>query len=272
MSMIQNVKVIENKQIAPDIFDLRIYSPEQAAKALAGQFLGIYTGSAAMLLPRPLSICEIDASGGILRVIYRVVGDGTRDIAGVAPGGELRVLGPLGNGYDLKNLTTENTEAHGRVAIVGGGLGVPPLLGLAAGVRGVLPDAKITVYLGFRDKSQAILVEDFGGFVDEVVVCTDDGSYGVKGNVIEAMTGGIPGQARNDDIIYGCGPYPMLKALAEYAKQSKLPCFVSVEEHMACCVGTCLACAVKVQTDSGAVNKRACYDGPVFDASEVVWE
>jgi len=267
MSMIQNVKVIENKQIAPDIFDLRIHSPSQAAKALAGQFLGIYTGSAAMLLPRPLSICEIDASGGILRVIYRVVGDGTRDIAGVAPGGELRILGPLGNGYDLKNLTTENTEEHGRVAIVGGGLGVPPLLGLAAGVRGALPDAKITVYLGFRDKSQVILVDDFWKFVDEVVVCTDDGSLGVKGNVIEAI-------ARNDgfDVAYSCGPYPMLKALAEYAKQSKLPCFVSVEEHMACCVGTCLACAVKVQTDSGAVNKRACYDGPVFDASEVVWE
>ena len=261
MSEIVHAKVVENRQIAPDIYDLRIHTPGQAAQAVAGQFLGIYTGSAAMLLPRPLSICEIDADGGILRVIYRVVGGGTREIAGVRPGEELRVLGPLGNGYAIDN-------GYRNIAIVGGGLGVPPLLGLVAGIRKKVPDAKIVVYLGFRDKSAVILEEDFGGHTDEVTICTDDGSYGFHGNAIAAMP-----DSSSFDAVYGCGPAPMLKALASYSAQANLPCFVSVEEHMACCVGTCLACAVKVQQDDGAaVNKRACYDGPVFNAKEVVWE
>lgn len=255
-------KIIENKQIAQDIFDLRMRAaPVYAAKAAAGQFLGIYTGSAAMLLPRPLSICEIDAADGVFRVVYRVIGGGTQEIAGFAAGDELRVLGPLGNGYTI--------DANCRnIAIVGGGLGVPPLLELAASIRKTSPHAKIAVYLGFRDKSQIILEKDFSKYADEVTVFTDDGSYGTRGNVLDAMP-----QESSFDIVYGCGPKPMLKALAKYADQEDLPCFVSVEEHMACCVGTCLACAVKARHDDGCVvNKRACYDGPVFNAKELVWE
>ena len=282
MGKIINAKVVENRQITPDIFDLRIHSPGQADNAVAGQFLGIYTGNNAMLLPRPLSICEIDRAEGILRVVYRVVGGGTKEIACVAPGGTLRVLGPLGSGYDL---TTENTEGHGKeqkplIAIVGGGLGVPPLLGLAADIRKNMPDAKIAVYMGFRDKSQVILEEDFGRYADEITVCTDDGSYDMAdeapagsktayfdGNAIEAMP-----QRPQFDVVYGCGPKPMLKALAKYAEDFNLPCFVSVEEHMACCVGTCLACAVKARQENGQLTiKRACCDGPVFNAKELVW-
>jgi len=279
---ITTTKIIENKQIAPDIFDLRIHSPVQVGLATAGQFLGIYTGNAAMLLPRPLSICEIDPVGGTLRVIYRVVGGGTREIAGLGVGDTLRVLGPLGNGYAID-------PDYPNVAIVGGGLGVPPLLGLAASIRAAAPGVKIAVYLGFRDKSQVILVEDFWRFVDEITVCTDDGSLGVQGNAVAAFRqgchpgldpGSSPGQCptgshiamTTPDIIYGCGPKPMLKALSQYAAQAALPCYVSVEEHMACCVGTCLACAVKLrQNDSTVAIKRACCDGPVFNAREVVW-
>ncbi|MDR2183984.1 MAG: dihydroorotate dehydrogenase electron transfer subunit [Clostridiales bacterium] len=259
MSEITHAKITENSQIAQDIFDLRIYSPKQAALAAPGQFLGIYTGNGAMLLPRPLSICEIDAPGGHLRVVYRIVGGGTKEIAGMAPGGHLRILGPLGNGYAIDN-------THRNFAIVGGGLGVPPLLGLAASIRKAVPDAKISVYLGFRDKAAVILQQDFGKFADEIIICTDDGSHGTHGNVIEAARGG------DFEIAYGCGPPLMLKALAQYAGQANVPCHVSVEEHMACCVGTCLACAVKVRQEGVAViNKRACCDGPVFNAREVVW-
>jgi len=261
MGKVINAKVMENKQISSDIYDLRIYSPEQAKKATAGQFLGIYTGSADKILPRPLSICEIDAADGIMRVIYRIVGGGTMDIAKIKAGEGLRVLGPLGKGYMI--------DANYRsFAIVGGGLGVPPLLELASGIRKAAPDAKIAVYLGFRDKTQVILEDDFKKYADEVTVCTDDGSYGVQGNVIDAMSTG-----RLFEVVYSCGPKPMLKALAGYAEQANLPCFVSVEEHMACCIGTCLACAVKAKEDGGTtVNKRACYDGPVFNAKELVWE
>jgi len=261
MSRIENAKVLQNGQIAPDIYDLRIHQPEQAVQAVAGQFLGIYTGDAAMLLPRPLSICEIDADKGVLRVIYRVVGDGTREIAKAVPGDTLRVLGPLGNGYE--GILTANDAS--KTLIVGGGLGVPPMLGLAARIREARPDGHIAVYLGFRDKSQVILEDDFKKYADKVIVCTDDGSYGAKGHAV----GVLPQEA---DIIYGCGPAPMLKALSQYATTHNIPCFVSVEEHMACCVGTCLACAVKVSENGNAVNKRACHDGPVFNAKEVVWE
>jgi dihydroorotate dehydrogenase electron transfer subunit len=270
MSEIAFTKVIENKQIAPDIFDLRIHSPGQSAKAVAGQFLGIYTGNPSMLLPRPLSICEIDAKGGILRVVYRVVGGGTREIADFTADDKLRVLGPLGNGYE-KALAAGDMKEMKNIAIVGGGLGVPPLLELAADIRKREPETKIAVYLGFRDKLQVILEGDFGKYADEITVCTDNGSYGLDGNVLANMP-----QDPQYDMIYGCGPAPMLRALARYAEQKNLPCFVSVEEHMACCVGTCLACAVKVrQNGNGSgipVNKRACCDGPVFNAREVVWE
>ncbi|MCL2376510.1 MAG: dihydroorotate dehydrogenase electron transfer subunit [Defluviitaleaceae bacterium] len=260
MSEITHAVVIENKQIAQDTFDLRIHSPAQAAKAKAGQFLGIYTGNPAMLLPRPLSICEIDKPNGILRVIYRIVGGGTKEIAEVAAGEKLRILGPLGNGYDIDTNYRD-------IAIVGGGLGVPPLLQLASSIRKIKPSANIAIYLGFRDKSQVILEEEFSRYDDKVTVCTDDGSYGVQGNAIAALP-----QKPVFDAVYGCGPKPMLAALAKYAEAAGLPCFVSVEEHMACCVGTCLACAVKAYQDGGTVNKRACYDGPVFNAKELVWE
>ena len=260
MSEIINAKIIENKQITQDIFDLRLHSPSQAAQAVAGQFLGIYTGNEAMLLPRPLSICEIDKAGSTLRVIYRVIGGGTREIAGFASGDILRVLGPLGNGYTIDT-------NHRNFAIVGGGLGVPPLLGLAASLRKAVPDAKISVYLGFRDAGQVILKEDFAKYTDCITICTDDGSYGAHGNALANLP-----PATGFDVAYGCGPKPMLKALADYALKAGLPCFVSVEEHMACCVGTCLACAVKVREAGDTVNKRACCDGPVFNARELVWE
>jgi len=260
MSKMMHATVIENKQIAQDIYDLRIHSLEQAAQAKAGQFLGIFTDSPAMLLPRPISICEIDKAGGILRMIYRVVGGGTKEIADIAAGETLRVLGPVGNGYAIDN-------SHRDIAIVGGGLGVPPLLQLAASIRKANPEANIAVYLGFRDKSQVILKEDFERYTSEVTICTDDGSCGINGNVFAAMP-----QNPKFDTVYGCGPKPMLAALAKYAEAASLPCFVSVEEHMACCVGTCLACAVKAHEGENTVNKRACYDGPVFNAKELVWE
>jgi len=213
-----------------------------------------------MLLPRPLSICEADAASGILRVVYRVVGGGTENIANAKFGDFLRIIGPLGNGYTIDNNVLS-------FAIVGGGLGVPPLLELSKRVRRAVPNAKIAVFLGFRNKSQIILADDFEKYADSVAICTDDGSHGFHGTVLAAM------QLRSVfDMAFGCGPKPMLRALARYSAQSETPCYVSLEEHMACCIGTCLACAVKVQDGDEYVNKRACYDGPVFGAKEVAWE
>jgi len=257
MSEMFYADIIQNKPIAEDTFDLRIQAPAQAMTTAPGQFLSVFTGNPAMLLPRPLSICEIDADNNTFRIIYRIAGDGTKEIANTRAGGKLRVLGPLGNGFYIDT-------KYNNYAIVGGGIGAPPLLELAKRIRKEIPNSKIAVYLGFRSKSQLILEDDFKKYADEVMICTDNGTYGIKGNAIAAM----PPNA-DFDMVYGCGPKVMLKFLAQYAEQRNMPCFVSMEEHMACSIGACLACVVKVHPRD---LRRVCCDGPVFNAKEVVWE
>jgi dihydroorotate dehydrogenase electron transfer subunit len=215
-----------------------------------------------MILPRPLSICEVDSNErGIFRIVYQTIGAGTHEIAAFKVGDKVRVLGPLGSFYPIDH-------AHKNFALVGGGMGVPPLLELAKTIRREVPGAFINVYLGFRSLSQVILKDDFAKFADEVFTCTDDGSAGFKGNVISCLS-----EHNLADAIYGCGPKLMLKSLAGFAADNRAACFVSLEERMACMVGACLACVTKVHADTGdVVYKKVCSDGPVFNASEVVWD
>ncbi|MCL2855108.1 MAG: dihydroorotate dehydrogenase electron transfer subunit [Defluviitaleaceae bacterium] len=248
-------EVLENRLIAPDIYDMRLHAPDAVAGARAGQFISLYTGDAAMLLPRPLSICQMDPSCGIFRVVYKVAGQGTEKLAALCPGDELRGLAPLGSFYQID-------ENHRKFAIVGGGMGAPPMLGLACQIRHQMPDTHISVYLGFRDNSQVILADDFGLYADEVIITTDDGSFGIKGNAIAALP-----EKPDFDAVFGCGPHAMLKYLAKYAREKGLPCHVSLEERMACSIGACLACVTK--TEKGLA--KVCAAGPVFDAKEVVW-
>jgi dihydroorotate dehydrogenase electron transfer subunit len=176
----------------------------------------------------------------------------------------VRVLGPLGSFYPID-------PAHKNFALVGGGMGVPPLTELAKTIRREIPQAAITVYLGFRNESQIILKEDFEQYADKVFICTDDGSLGFKGNVVQALL--QKPQNPDFDVIYGCGPNIMLKSLAGYAADGGITCFVSLEERMACTVGACLACVAKVHTDTGDwAYKKVCSDGPVFNSKEVAWD
>ena len=257
-------KVLKNDLITDDVYDLHLHAPEQVQKAKVGQFLSIYTGSEAMLLPRPLSICEIDTKNGVFRVVYKAIGAGTQNIASFKPGDQARLLGAHGSSYKI-------TDGHKKFAIVGGGLGVPPMLALAQKIRAEVPEAKISVFLGFRSKEQVILDKDFETVADEVHVATDDGSFGTKGNAIELLRahGGS-----NADTLFGCGPHIMLKFLFKFADEFNLPCHVSIEERMACTVGACLACVCKIVWDSpeGFAYRRVCSTGPVFNAKELVWE
>ncbi len=246
--------IIKHKMVAESIYDMTIDAPEIAQNARAGQFLSVYLDDGEHLLPRPISICEIHKELGQIRMVYQVMGKGTDRLSKAGLFTKIRVMGPLGNGFAI----TEDKQKH---LLVGGGIGVPPLLELAKQLQG-----EVQVFLGFR--SQPILVQHFTKLGFSVNVATDDGSFGFKGNVVELIRKLNP----PCDRVYSCGPKIMLKSTASFCNEHNIPCQVSMEERMACGIGACVGCAVKIKTAENAVYKKVCKDGPVFDAREVMWD
>lgn len=248
-------KVLSASQLAEGIFELWIETP-LAESACAGQFIAVYPKNQAALLPRPISICETDREKGALRIVYRVAGRGTAEFSTYRKGDTVNLLGNLGNGYPLK-------EAEGKtVLLVGGGIGIPPLLELAKSLN----NSEKKIVLGYRD-SQIFLKEDLKKY-GEVFIATEDGSAGVKGNVLDA----VREYDLKADLICSCGPLPMLRGIKEYAEKQQIPAWISLEERMACGVGACLGCICKTtrkDAHSHVNNARICTDGPVFLAADV---
>lgn len=253
----ENAVILSQEQLAEGIFSMWIEA-DAAEKALPGQFLAVYTKDKSKLLPRPISICEIDREKGALRLVYRVTGKdtGTEQFSLLKPGEELPVLGPLGNGFPLREAEDK------RVFLMGGGIGVPPILELAK----QLSCARKQIIIGYRDE-HIFLRDDFKG-QGQLYIATEDGSVGSKGNVLDA----VRENNLEADVIYACGPTPMLRAIKNYAGKREIPCYLSLEERMACGIGACLGCVCKsrdVDAHSNVHNKRICKDGPVFLATEV---
>jgi len=246
---LEQAQIIGNTCIAPDIFSMNLAAPGVAAEARPGQFVMVYLGKADMLLPRPISLCDICPASGTIRLVYQVVGAGTKVMSEMCPEQNVQLFGPLGNGFW--------PESSSRVALVGGGIGTPPLLPLAKSLSAA--GVSVDVYLGFR--STPILVEEFRAVANNVFISTEDGSVGHHGYITEALRE----QNVTYDEIFACGPKPLLRALADFAAEKSIPCQVSVEERMACGVGTCVGCVVKV----GETYVRVCAEGPVFDSTEV---
>lgn len=247
-------KVVSQQALTDDIFSMWIQADEIAGVAVPGQFISVYTKDTGKLLPRPISLCQVDKEKGQLRIVYRVVGAGTSQFSGYQAGDDIEIMGPLGNGFPLER------AAGKKVFLIGGGIGIPPMLELARQL-----DCEKQAVLGYRDV--LFLNDEFEKFSD-VYVVTEDGSAGTKGNVLDA----IRENGLKADVIFACGPTPMLRALKAYAEEHEIECWLSLEEKMACGIGACLACVCQskeVDEHSHVHNKRICKDGPVFLAQEV---
>ena len=243
--------VIRQDEIAYEIYSLVISAKEIADRAKPGQFVNLFSADGSRLLPRPISICEIDKNNGTIRLVYRVAGAGTKEFSALTSDHTIEVMGPLGNGF-----TPEGSKA----ILIGGGIGIPPMLELAKQL-----DCEKSIVLGFRDEE--FLSEEFEPY-GKVYKSSDAGNIGVKGTVMDAIKEyGIKG-----DIIYACGPLPMLRAISDYALSNGIKAQISMEEKMACGIGACLACVCKskdIDDHSKVNNKRICKEGPVFYAGEV---
>ena len=250
--------VIRQKEIGDGIFSMWIQTENIGKEAKPGQFVSLYSKDGSKLLPRPISLCEIDRENSRLRLVYRVTGakTGTEEFSRLKAGDTIPVIGPLGNGFPVE-------KAEGKRAfLMGGGIGVPPILELAKQMQ----CEKKQIVVGYRN-AQTFLKEEFEA-ARELYISTEDGSVGTKGNVMDA----IREQKLEADIIYACGPTPMLRAIKQYAEENGIECYISLEERMACGIGACLACVCKSKekdAHSNVNNKRICKDGPVFLSTEV---
>lgn len=247
--------VIEQKMIADGICSMWLDAKEVAVQAKPGQFISVYSNDKSRVLPRPISICEIDREKGTLRIVYRVVGKGTEEFSKAEAGDSFEILGPLGNGFPIE-------EAKGKkVLMIGGGIGVPPMLQTAKEIEG-----EAIIVSGYRN--QDLFLKEELESAGTLFIATEDGSVGTKGNVVDA----ICENQIEADMMFACGPKPMLRALKDYALEKGIPCWISMEEKMACGVGACLACVCQskdVDSHSHVHNKRICKDGPVFLSTEV---
>ena len=279
--------VVDQNALGSGIYDLTLKTKNIAKAAKAGQFVSVYSNDRSKLLPRPISLCGIDRDEDTIRLVYRVTGEntGTEEFSKLVMGDKIRILGPLGNGFTV--------EPGKKAFLIGGGIGVPPMLQLAKDInsgvvqtsgavdtniqeKGQTEEKQINghgkkicdmnIIMGYRDEN-TFLLDEFKEQADSFVA-TEDGSVGTKGNVIDA----IKENGLEADVIYACGPMPMLRALKAYAMEHDMECYVSMEERMACGIGACLACVCKTKdkdAHSNVNNKRICKEGPVFNAKEV---
>ena len=245
-------KVKHNAKIANGIYAMTVTLPEEV-HAACGQFLNISTGNPAHLLKRPFGIMR--SSGTNVTFCYQLKGEGTRLLSQAKPGDGLHVTLPLGNGFQIP-------ESAKKIAVIGGGVGVFPLLSVVEGVKG----REYYTYLGFRSAEYSCLVGEFAAASKRLSVVTDDGSLGKKTNAVSAFIEEY--ESVLPDLIVSCGPPVMLRALKERLKERGIttPCLVSLEERMGCGIGACLVCVCKKSDGS---NARVCKDGPVFDINEV---
>ncbi len=246
----------KNGAITREIYEMEIQVDERR-DCRPGQFLNLYCKDGSRILPRPLSICEWKKDEGIYRLVYKIIGEGTKEFTDWKAGDEALFLGPLGNGFFLDERIPSTDE---KVLLIGGGVGVPPLLELSKYIPG-----EKSVFLGFE--KEEILIDDFKNIGAEVHSITTDGTKGTRGTVMDLLGE----KDKKADRIYTCGPSGMIKAVLKWAEEHSIPVEVSLEERMACGIGACLVCNCKTKSKNEEWEyKRVCKDGPVFSGEEVI--
>jgi dihydroorotate dehydrogenase electron transfer subunit len=254
--LLEIVTVLANERVAEGVGLVVMHAPRVAASIRPGQFVHIRISQGAdFLLRRPFSVHRADAEAGHIEILYQVLGRGTRALADKHPGDVMDAIGPLGTGFSVP-------EGAAHALVVAGGLGVAPMGMLLEHLAGV--GVATTAVVGAPTEGRLLAMELVEANARRVLPCTDDGTCGTSGFVTAALPAAL---ADHPDIAYVCGPEPMARAVAAACAEAGVPCQVSLERLMACGVGACLSCVVKLRDRQA----RACVDGPVFDAEEVCW-
>ncbi len=267
----KRVKIISNGKVKGRYFSCLVQDKNISSAARPGQFINVKVADdLEPLLRRPFGVHK--ANGRDIEVLYEVLGKGTEILSQRKPGDYLDVIGPLGEGFSV--------SGERLAVIVAGGMGIAPLLFLAQTLINRKPKTtslKPLVLIGAKTKTQILCEEEFRKLGCDVKIATDDGSRGFKGKVTELLNKILPLAISHKPLaIYACGPRPMLKEVSRISLKYNIPAQVSLEDHMACGIGACLGCVVKVRSkEPGAGSsqyKRVCKEGPVFNAGEIIWE
>ncbi|MFC1804318.1 dihydroorotate dehydrogenase electron transfer subunit [Candidatus Omnitrophota bacterium] len=266
-SLIRDVRIVKNLKIKQDYYKLILKAPQISRLGRPGQFINLRVNNGCQpLLRRPFSIHNITDSS--VEILYEVVGQATKILSKRKKGAQVNIIGPLGNGFIYRT----PHAARRTPILVAGGMGVAPLLFLAEKLRRGYPRAEITVLIGARSKQEVFCEKEFNLLGCSVKISTDDGTRGFKGRVTGLLRNVLcsksdPRRPVRPAVIFACGPRMMLEEVSRLSALHRVPAQVSLEEHMACGIGACLGCAVN--TKDGF--KRACKEGPVFDARQIIW-
>lgn len=260
MAQVLKEKITALDKLAPGIFKMTIKSEYVAQAARPGQFVNVKCSEGInALLRRPISICNVEKKNNTFDIVFQIKGIGTEYLSQKSIGSEVDIIAPLGNPFDISG---ENKK----IAVIGGGIGIFPLLNL---LKESKADEKYT-FLGFRSKEFIVLEEAFNEVSTGLFISTDDGSSGYKGLVTDLLEKEI--EKNNIDMIYTCGPTPMIKKVVDIAHKNNIKCQVSLEQRMGCGIGACLVCACKTKLGDEWEYSHVCKDGPVFWSNEVIFD
>lgn len=260
MPKVLKEKILEMSQLSPVIYKMTLQSEYIAQNASAGQFVNVKCSEGIQaLLRRPISICSVDKNNNMVEIVFQIKGVGTELLAKKQPGDGVDLIAPLGKGFHVSGV-------HKKIIVVGGGIGIFPLLYILKEEKA----AEKTAFLGFRNKDYAVMLEEFSKACEHLCITTEDGSLGEKGLIIDPLEAYLKNNPV--DIIYTCGPTPMLKRVVEIAAKYNTPCQVSLEQRMGCGIGACLVCACKTRLGDEWEYSHVCKDGPVFWSEEVLWD
>ncbi len=254
-----NEIIQKSEVLAKDIHLFRIKSNRISQNAVPGQFVNVRCSNGLdAYLRRPVSICRVNLEENTFDMVFMKKGKGTSLLCCFSDGDLIDVMGPLGNGFTLPNKGE-------KIAVVGGGIGIFPLLYLLEKSK----NTEKSAFLGFRSEESIVLKDSFYKASTELVISTDDGSSGIKGLITNPFIKWLKNE--KPDRVYTCGPLPMMKTVAEACLEQGVFCEVSMEQRMGCGIGACLVCACKVKNGDDYDYAHVCKDGPVFPAEKLLF-